>query len=168
MIVLALGLGLALPCSIGAQSVPAFSGRYRFVLTVAPSCPASMQVGPLSVVMDVAEVAVGAGSEVSGQSASASEVPNNGRFVLLRQTHGLHGAFGAHTQFLGLDTEGVYRVWMQIMADGTAVTATGGRARASGTAFGEVELSLASDPTGAPTGNCGFDTAGHRWSLEPA
>lgn len=165
---LTLGLALALPTLTAAQSVPAFSGRYRFMLTVSPSCPASMQVGPLSVVMNVAETPLTAGAEVSGQSASASEVPDNGRFVLLRQGNRLHGAFGANTQFLGLDTEGVYRLWMQVMTDGTAVASTSGRARASGTAFGEVELSLASDPTGAPTGNCGVATTGHQWTLEPA
>jgi hypothetical protein len=158
----------AWPVWTGAQSVPAFSGRYRFVLTVAPSCPASMQVGPLSIVMDVAEATIGAASEVSGQSASPSEIPDNGRFVLLRQGDRLHGAFGASAAELGLDTEGPYRVWMQIMTDGTAVPSSSGRARATGTALGEVELSLASDPTGAPTGNCGFATQGHRWSLEPA
>lgn len=166
---LALALALVLPASTGAQSAPAFSGRYRFVLTVSPSCPASMQVGPLSVLMNVAETPLSAGgSEVSGVSASPSEIPNNGRFVLLRQGDRLHGPFGAHTQELGLATEGIYRVWMQIMSDGAATTSTGGRARASGTAFGEVELSLASDPTGASTGNCGFATTGFQWSLEPA
>jgi len=166
----ALVLALAWPSGTGAQSVTvaAFSGRYRFVLTVAPGCPASMQVGPLSIVMNVAEATVSAGAEVSGQSAATYEEPNNGRFVLLRQGNRLHGAFGAHTQYLGLDTTGPYRVWMQIMTDGTASTATGGRARASGTAFGEVELSLASDPTGAPTGNCQLFTYSYQWSLEPA
>ena len=169
-VAVAVALGLALPASTDAQAVPAFSGRYRFVLTVSPSCPAPMQVGPLSVVVNLAEAPVSAGAEVSGQSASPSEVPNNGRLVLLRQGNRLHGAFGAHTQFLGLDTEGVYRVWMQIMADGTALASTSGRARASGTAFGEVELSLASDSTGdpIPSGYCGFVTTGYQWSLEPA
>lgn len=163
-------LALALPCSIDAQSVPAFSGRYRFVLTVSPSCPASMQVGPLSIVMNVAEAGVSAGSEVSGLPASASATPDNGRFVLLRQGNRLQGPFGASTLELGLDSEGLYRIWMAIMTDGTAATASGGRARASGTAFGMVELSLASDPTGAPipNGNCGVATTGHQWSLEPA
>ena len=165
---LAVALCFALPCVTGAQSVPAFSGRYRFMLTVSPSCPASMQVGPLSIVMNVAETPLTAGVEVSGQGASAAAVADNGRFVLLRQGNRLHGAFGAHTQFLGLDTEGVYRLWMQVMTDGTAVASSSGRARASGTAFGEVELSLASDPTGAPTGNCGLATTGHQWTLEPA
>jgi hypothetical protein len=161
-------LGLALPTMTDAQSVPVFSGRYRFMLTVSPSCPAAMQVGPLIVVMNVAEAPVSAGSEVSGQSASASEVPNNGRFVLLRQGNRLHGASSASTIEFGLNTEGVYRVWMQIMTDGTATTSSG-RARASGTAFGEVELSLASDPTGNPidNGSCPF-ALGHQWSLEPA
>jgi len=169
-VALTIAIALALPCSIGAQSVPAFSGRYRFSLTVSPSCPAAMQVGPLVVVMNVAELPVSAGSEVSGQSASPSENPHNGRFVLLREGNRLHGASGASTIEFGLNTEGVYRVWMQIMTDGTATTATSGRARASGTAFGEVELSLASDPTGNPIANgyCGFVTSGHQWSLEPA
>ena len=169
---LALGLALALPTATGAQSVPAFSGRYRFVLTVAPSCPSSMQVGPLSILMDVTEAPVSAGQEVSGKPASPSQTPDNGRFELLRLASRIHGPFGARTDKLGLDTEGVYRVWMEIMIDGAIATSTSGRARASGTAFGEVELSLASDPTGDPvgggTGNCGFATGGHQWSLEPA
>jgi len=161
-------LALGLPALTGAQgNVPAFSGRYRLVLTVSRSCPASMQVGPLSVVMDVAEAPVSAGVEVSGRSASPSEIPDNGRFVLLRQGNRLHGASGAHTEELGLNTEGIYRVWMQIMTDGTATTSSNGRARASGTAFGEVELSLASDSTGNPIGSCPF-ALDHQWSLEPA
>jgi len=167
---IALTLGLTLPSLTDAQSVPALTGRYRFVLTVSPSptCPASMQVGPLSVLMDVAEEPSSTGSEVSGQSASASEIPDNGRFVWLRQGNRLHGAFGSSTLELGLDTEGIYRVWMQIMTDGTVATAAIGRARASGTAFGEVELSLATDSTGFPIGNCQLFTAGFQWSLEPA
>ncbi len=171
-VALALALALGLPGLIGAQSVPAFSGRYRFVLTVAASCPASMQVGPLSIVMDVAEATIGGGFEVSGRPASPTQTPDNGRFELLRQGSRLHGPFGARTDRLGLDTEGVYRVWMEIMTDGVVTTSSSGRARASGTAFGEVELSLASNPTGDPvgdgTGNCGFATTGHQWSLEPA
>ncbi len=169
-LVVAVALALGLPALTGAQAaVPAFSGRYRFVLTVSPSCPASMQVGPLNVVVNVAETPVSAGAEVAGQSASPFEVPDNGRFVLLRQGSRLHGASGASTIELGLNTEGVYRVWMEIMTDGTASTSSSGRARASGTAFGEVELSLASDPTGAPIddGSCPF-ALGHQWSLEPA
>jgi hypothetical protein len=126
-----------------------------------------MQVGPLNIVMEVAEAAVNLGTEVSGRSASAFEVPDNGRFVLLRQGARLHGAFGASTLELGLDTDSQYRVWMQIMTDGSVATAAGGRARAMGTAFGEVELSLAADPTGRPIGNCQLFTAGYQWSLEP-
>ena len=171
-VAIALGLALALPTWTGAQSVPAFSGRYRFVLTVAPSCPSSMQVGPLSILMDVTEATVSAGLEVSGKPASPSQTADNGRFELLRQGSRIHGPFGARTDKLGLDTEGVYRVWMEIMTDGAISTSSSGRARASGTAFGEVELSLRSDPTGEPvgggTGNCGFATPGHQWSLEPA
>jgi len=168
---LALALLVLLPAGIGAQSAPAFSGRYRFVFTVSPSCPPTMQVGPLTVLVDVAESTVDAVTEVSGQSASPSEVPENGRFELLRQGDHLHGAFGAHTQYLGLDTTGTYRLWLEIMTDGAVTTAASGRARAAGTAFGEVELSLASDPTGdplKPDGNCGFTATGHTWSLEPA
>jgi len=172
---LVVAAALALPPVIGAQSsadvprasvAPAFSGRYRFVLTVSRGCPASVQVGALSVVMDVAETTVTPGSEVSGQSASPSEVPADGRFVLLRQSDRLHGAFGASTQELGLRTEEGYLLWMQIMNDGTAVTSSGGRARASGTAFGEVDLSLASDPSAESIGNC-KDALDHQWALEP-
>jgi hypothetical protein len=166
----ALATVLALPAATGAQSVPAFSGRYRLSVTPSASCAPSMQVGPVSVVVSVAEAGVTSGAEVSGQSAASYEVPDNGRFVLYRQGVRVHGAHGASTQFLGLDSEGVYRIWMQVMMDGTAAVASGGRARANGTAFGEVELSLKSDPTGAPipNGNCGVTTAGHTWSLEPA
>ncbi len=103
---------------------------------------------------------------MSGQSASPSEVPADGRFVLLRQGDRLHGAFGSSTQELGLRTSEGYLLWMQIMTDGTASTSSGGRARASGTAFGEVDLSLASDPSADSIGNC-KDALDHQWSLEP-
>ena len=164
---------LALPPVTGAQSegdvprasvAPVLSGRYKFVLTVSRGCPAAMQATPLTVVMDVKEATITQGSEVSGQSASPSEVPGDGRFVLLRQGDRLHGAFGASTLELGLVTAEGYLLWMQIMADGTA-TATGGRSRASGTAFGEVDLGLASDP-GAESANC-KDALEHQWALEP-
>lgn len=173
--VLVIAAALALPPAIGAQSspgaprasaTPAFSGRYKLVLTVSRGCPASMQVGPLSVAVDVAEATVTAGSEVSGQSASPSEVPGDGRFVLLRRSDRLHGAFGSSTLELGVTTSEGYRVWMQIMNDGTATTSSGGRARASGTAFGEVEISLASDPAAEAIGSCLF-ALDHQWALEP-
>jgi hypothetical protein len=165
----ALALVAAVPSRTGAQSVPAFSGRYRFTFTVSRSCPAGTQVGPLSVVMNVAEALVTAGSEVSGVPTSSTQTPDNGRFVLLRQGTRLHGPSASSTIELGLDTDGQYRIWMRIMTDGTAATASNGRARASGTAFGEVELSLASDPTGNPIagGYCQF-AGDHQWSLEPA
>jgi hypothetical protein len=115
--------------------------------------------------MAVTEATVTQGAEVSGQSASPSEVPDDGRFVLLRQGDRLHGAFGASTLELGLVTAEGYLLWMQIMTDGTAETSSGGRTRASGTAFGEVDLGLASDPTGDST-NC-KDALEHQWSLEP-
>ena len=122
--------------------------------------------------MDVTEATVSAGPEVSGGLRRRPQTPDNGRFELLRQGSRIHGPFGARTDKLGLDSEGIYRVWMQIVVDGATSVASGGRARASGTAFGEVELSLASDPTGEPvgggTGNCGFATTGFQWSLEPA
>ena len=92
---LAAALALALPTLTDAQAVPAFSGRYRFMLTMSPGCPASMQpgvTGPLSIVMNVSESAISAGSEVSGASASPSEVPNQGRFVLQRVGNRVHGA----------------------------------------------------------------------------
>jgi len=166
---MALAATLALPAATGAQSVPAFIGRYRLVFTVGKSCPAATQVGPLSILMDVSEATVSAGSEVSGQSASAAETPANGRFVLLRQGTHLHGPSASSTIELGLDTEGQYRLWMRVMADGTATIASGGRARAGGTAFGEIEISLAADSTGNPIpgGYCAF-ALDHQWSLEPA
>jgi hypothetical protein len=162
-------LALFLATPTGAQSVPAFNGRYRFVFTVSPSCPKETQVGPLSVVMNVSEASVSGGSEVSGVPASSSQTPDNGRFVLLRLGAHLHGPSAASTADFGLETEGQYRIWMKVMTDGTAAVASGGRASASGTAFGEIELSLASDPTGdpIPNGNCPF-ASDHRWSLEPA
>jgi len=170
LLLFALATVLALPAATGAQSVPAFSGRYRLSVTPSPSCAPSMQVGPVSVLMNVTEATVEAGLEVSGVSAAAYEIPGNGRFALLRQGSRIHGPIGARTDELGLDSEGIYRIWLQVMTDGTVATASNGRARASGTAFGEVELSLKSDPTGAPipSGNCGFATTGHQWSLEPA
>jgi len=160
---------MALPASTGAQSVPAFSGRYRLIFTVSRGCPSTMQVGPLSVVMNVAEASITTGAEVSGASASPSEGPANGRFVLLRQAARLHGPSAASTVEVGLVTEGQYRIWMKVMTDGTAAVASGGRARGSGTALGEVELSLASDPSGNPIpgGYCNY-ASDHQWSLEPA
>jgi hypothetical protein len=164
---LAAGLVFVLPSLTDAQAVPAFSGRYRFMLTVSPSCPPN-SLGPLSIVVNLSERAISAGSEVSGQSASPTEDPNNGRLELQRVGNRLHGPFGASTAELGLNTEGPNRVWMEIISDGTASVSSGGRARATGTAFGEVEVSLASDPTGKPTLECGFMTTGFQWSLEPA
>jgi hypothetical protein len=163
-------LGLVAATPTGAQSVPAFSGRYRFTFTVSPSCPSQMQVGPLSVVMTVSEAAIPSGAEVSGQSASASEDSDNGRFVLQRVGTRLHGPSAASTLEVGLVTEGQYRIWIRVMTDGTAAVSSGGRARGSGTALGEVELSLASDPSGNPIngGYCFIYTAGHQWTLEPA
>lgn len=172
--VLVIAAALALPPAIGAQSspgaprasaTPAFSGRYKFVLTVSRGCPTSMQVGPLSVAVDVAEATVTAGSEVSGQSASPSEVPGDGRFVLLRRSDRLHGAFGSSSLELGLVTAEGYLLWLRIMADGTATAATGGRSRASGTAFGEIDLGLASDPA-ADSMSCPH-ALDHQWALEP-
>ena len=149
-----------------ASLAPAFSGRYQLVLTVSGGCPASMQVGPLTIAMDVTQATVTAGAEVSGQSASPSEVPADGRFVLLRQGDHLHGAFASSSLELGLIAREGYRVWLAIMADGSASTSTSGRAGASGTAFGEVEISLASDPTAEAIGSCPF-ALDHRWTLEP-
>ena len=170
LLLLAAAIVMALPASTGAQSVPAFSGRYRFTFTVSRSCPAQMQVGPLSVVMNVSEATITSGAEISGESASPSEDPSNGRFELQRAGTRLHGPSAASTIEVGLVTEGQYRIWMRVMTDGTAAVSSGGRARASGTALGEVELSLASDASGNPIagGYCFIYTADHQWSLEPA
>ncbi len=148
----------------GSQA-PAFSGRYQFIFTVSRGCPPSMLVGPLTVAMDVAEAAVTQGAEVSGQSASPTEVPADGRFVLLRQADHVHGAFGSAGMSLGLVTSEGYLLWVRLMLDGTVATSTGGRSRASGTAFGEVDLGLASNPA-ADSQNCA-GVLDHQWSLEP-
>ena len=144
--------------------------RLRLRLRAAPTGRASRIIVVYAAEGGVAGLLVDGVTEVAGQSASPNEVPNNGRFVFLRQGSHLHGAFGGHSQYVGLETEGIYRVWMQVMSDGTAAVASSGRARASGTAFGEVEIGLTSDPVGnpIPDGNCGLTTPGHQWSLEPA
>lgn len=149
-----------------SSAAPAFSGRYRFTLTLSRGCPASMQVGPLTVAVNVTEAAVTQGAEVSGLSASPSEVPDDGRFVLLRQGDRLHGAFGSADGELGLVTTEGYLLWLRVMTDGTASTAAGGRSRATGTAFGEVDVALASNPSADSIGNC-RDALDHQWSLEP-
>jgi hypothetical protein len=150
---------------VTGSAVPAFSGRYQFVLTISRGCPATMLVGPLTVAMNVAEATVAQGSEVSGQSAAPAEVPADGRFVLLRQVDHVHGAFASSSLNIGLVTAEGYLLWIRLMLDGTASTATGGRTRASGTAFGEVDLGLASNPA-ADSQNC-QGVLDHQWSLEP-
>jgi hypothetical protein len=92
-------------------------------------------------------------------------VPGDGRFVLLRQADRVHGAFGSSDQELGLATAEGYLLWVRLMTDGTTTTSPGGRAQASGTAFGEVDLGLASNP-GADSINCKL-ALDHRWTLEP-
>lgn len=148
-----------------ASAAPAFSGRYRLVVTFGRLCPVAVQVGPQSVVVNVVQSAVAAGSEVSAESASPSETSDDGRLVLLRQGDRLHGPWGAIGASLGLRTLQGFRVWMQIMADGTAATASSGRARASGTAFGELKLARPADPEADSMGSC--QALDHQWSLEP-
>lgn len=170
----AVAAGILLPSPTGAQwavapprasLAPAFSGRYKLVLTFGRGCPAAVQVGPLSVLVDVVETAVSAGSEVAGQSASSEEAPEDARFVLLRQGDTLHGPFGAKDEpFVGFRTLEGYRVWMRLMADGTATTSSG-RARGSGTAFGEIDLSRPGDADLDTIGYC--QALEHTWSLEP-
>lgn len=151
-----------------ASVAPAFSGRYKLVLTFGRGCPAAVQVGSLTVLTDLAEASVPAGSEVSGQSASPSEPPRDARFVLLRQGDKLHGAFGMKdAPYIGFRTLEGYRVWMQIMADGTATTSSSGRAQGSGTAFGEIDLSRPGDADLDTIGYCA-EALDHTWSLEPA
>jgi hypothetical protein len=165
----AVAVGLVLVSPLLAQSpAPAFAGRYKLVLTFARGCPSEVQVGPQSVLVDLVEATVTAGSEVSGQSASPSEAPEDIRFVLLRQGDRLHGAFGARdAPYVGFRTLEGYRIWMMIMADGTATT-TSGRAAGSGTAFGEIDLSRPGDVNVDSIGACGPAVLGHSWALEPA
>jgi hypothetical protein len=148
-----------------ASAAPAFSGRYRLVLTFGRGCPPEVQVGPQSIVVNVVESAIAGGSEVSGQSASPAEPSDEGRFVFLRRGDKVHGPSGAIGAALGLRTLEGYRIWMQIMADGTASTSSGGRARASGTAFGEMDLARPADPDPDGIGYC--KALDHQWSLEP-
>jgi hypothetical protein len=151
---------------VKASVAPEFGGRYRLVITTDPTCPAAVRVGPLTVLMDVLERTVSAGSEVSGLPARAGETPKDGRFVFLRQTDALHGASGAEArdERLGLTTQEGYRIWMQLMADGTAA-ASGSRSRASGTAFGEIDLNRPGDVDVDAIGYC--IALNHTWSLEP-
>lgn len=165
----AVATGLVLVAPLLAQSpAPAFAGRYKLVLTFDPGCPAAVQVGPQSVLVDVLEATVTAGAEVSGQSASGAEPPEDARFVLLRQGDRLHGAFGARdAPYVGFRTLEGYRIWMMIMADGTATTSSG-RAAGRGTAFGEIDLSRPGDADVDSIGACGPAVLGHSWALEPA
>lgn len=165
------GLALLPPArarSVGgphAAAAPAFSGRYRLVLTFSPGCPSAVQVGPLTVPVDVSEAGVAAGSEVSGESARPSEKPEDGRFVLLRQADAVHGAFGVRDEpYLGFRTLEGYRVWMRLMANGTAATSSG-RARGGGPAFGEIDLSRPGDADVDTIGYCA--ALDHAWALEP-
>jgi len=148
-----------------ASAAPAFTGRYRLVLTFGRGCPAAVQVGPQTIVVTVAESPITGGSEVSGQSASSAEPSDEGRFVFLRRADKLHGPSGAINAALGLRTAEGYRIWMQIMTDGTASTASGGRARASGTAFGEIDLGRPGDADPDSIGYC--KALDHQWALEP-
>ena len=147
------------------SAAPAFSGRYRLVLTFDRGCPAAVQVGPQTIVVTVAESPITGGSEVSGQSASSAEPSDEGRFVFLRRADKLHGPSGAINAALGLRTAEGYRIWMQIMTDGTASTGSGGRARASGTAFGEIDLGCPGDADPDSIGYC--KALDHQWQLEP-
>jgi hypothetical protein len=169
----AAALGLASPSGAQlsgpgphASAAPAFSGRYKLVLTVSRGCPAAVQVGPQSVLVDLSEAPVAAGSEVSGQSANPAERPEDVRFVLLRQVDALHGPFGASdAAYVGFRTLEGYRIWMRIMAEGTAAAA-GSRSQAGGKAFGEIDLSRPGDTDVDTIGFC--EALDHAWSLEPA
>jgi hypothetical protein len=167
----AAGTGHAqVPAPPRASAAPALSGRYLLVLSpgrtllpMSPSC--STLPSPLSILVDVGEGTNGTATEVRGQSAASAEPPDDARFVLLRQSDKVHGAMGCRNDFVGLRTVEGYRVWMQIMTDGTAAATSGGRSRASGTAFGEIDVSRPGD---ADTDSIGYCMAlDHQWSLEP-
>lgn len=160
------------PGSVRAAAAPAFTGRYRLVLVLGrsllpPSPACSALPSPLSVLVDVTEDSIGSRSEVSGQSANPAEPAEDARFVLLRQGDHLHGGVGTRGAALGLVTVEGYRVWVQLMADGTAATAAGGgHSRAAGTAFGEIDVSRPGDADPDSLGYC--RALDHTWSLEPA
>jgi hypothetical protein len=145
-----------------AAAAPAFSGRYRLGLSFGPSCPVK---GPVvSVEVEIAETTVGSRVEVDGQPADPGDSAFS-RFVLLREGDHLHGAVSVNGQVLGIGTMEGQRVWMQLMADGTATTSSNGKVLASGRAFGDLQVSAPGDDSPDTLGSC--TALDHAWSLEP-
>jgi hypothetical protein len=145
-----------------AAAAPAFSGRYRLGLAFGASCPVK---GPVaSVEVEIAEAAVGSRVEVDGRPADPDD-SSVSRLVLHREGDHLHGAVSVNGQVLGIGTLEGQRVWMRLMADGTATTSSSGKVLASGRAFGDLQLSEPGDDSPDTLGSC--TALDHTWSLEP-
>jgi hypothetical protein len=147
-----------------AAATPAFSGRYRLGLAFGTSCPAK---GPVvSIEVEIAEAAVGSRVEVDGRPKDPEDAAVS-RLVLLREGDHLHGAVSVKgdLEVLGVGTLEGQRVWMQLMADGTASTSGSGKVLASGRAFGDLQVSRPGDDSRDTLGSC--TARDHAWSLEP-
>ena len=147
-----------------AAAAPAFSGRYRLGLSFGTSCPVK---GPVvSIQVEIEETPAGSRIEVDGRP-SDKEDAKLARLVLLREGDHVHGAVSVqgNAEVLGIGTLEGQRVWMQLMADGTAATASGGKVLASGRAFGDLQVSWPGDDSRDTLGSC--TARDHSWSLEP-
>jgi hypothetical protein len=147
-----------------AAAAPPFSGRYRLGLAFGASCPVK---GPaVSVEVQVLEAAVQTRVEVDGEP-SDKEDAKVARLVLRRDGDHLHGAVAvkSNEEVLGILTLEGERVWMQLMADGTASTSGSGKVVASGQAFGDLQVSQPGDDSRDTLGSC--TARDHTWSLEP-
>ena len=147
-----------------AAAAPAFGGRYRLGLSFGASCPVK---GPVvSIQVEVAESPVGARVEVDGRPSDPEDATLF-RLVLLREGDHLHGAVSVkgNLEVLGIGTLEGQRVWMQLMADGTAATSSGAKVLASGRAFGDLQVSRPGDASRDTLGSC--TARDHSWSLEP-
>jgi hypothetical protein len=147
-----------------AAAAPAFSGRYRLGLAFGASCPVK---GPsVSIEVEIAEAATGSHVEVDGRPTDPGDALLS-RLVLLRQGDHLHGPVSVKGDgdVLGIATLEGQRVWMQLMADGSATTSGSGRVIASGLAFGDLQVSRPGDDSRDTLGSC--TARDHAWSLEP-
>lgn len=147
-----------------ASAAPTFGGRYRLGLSFGVSCPVK---GPaVSIEVVVAEATAGSRTEVNGRPTDPEDTTLS-RLVLLREGDHLHGAVSVKGDgdVLGIGTLEGQRVWMQLMADGTATTGSGGKVLASGRAFGDLQVSRPGDPSRDTLGSC--TALDHAWSLEP-
>lgn len=164
---------LSLLCGLWPSTGPAdaqvekdaatFGGRYRLTLTFGQSCPqrGTAVAVLLDVVEQFAQSSRTAGTEVAGRPLPAIDA-RLGQMVLLRRGHVLEGAFGViYNEKVGT-TDG-RSVAFNLMAQGTAEDASPA-ARARGTAFGDLMLSLPEDEYNNALGSC--TARDHTWTLE--